>query len=457
MLKGEQIEVGQALLDYLMGDMTYRFHLVLGYAGTGKTFVISRVIEEFLGKRYGTQVAMTAPTNKAVKVLRNNSDVNAEYMTIHQLLGLKPQITKYGSMIFVEDRNAKKYGPPIENFQVLIIDEVSMLDDFLFRKIMDVAYKQPSLKIIFMGDECQIPPVTNSKDIVECAPMRPEVQDEEQIAVHRLTTIHRQGEGSAIIDASVYVRQNLVMSKMTKFKSGYDMLYVDEDLMDKLFEKFASDEFKEDGDYCKVIAWTNKTVDRFNAIIRKMIFGDIAAEEKVLLGEKLIANTVIHSIQDDLIKTSEEMLVKSVKMDSAVFSETIKDEKGEEEQVFFEIKFYKCVVICENELDYTIRIIHESSEEDYKKMINYLAKNCRDGIKVWSEFYYWKDKFADVKYNYAITAHKSQGSTYRNTFLILSDIESHQNVVERNRILYTAMTRSKDMLFIVKRQALHFV
>jgi ATP-dependent exoDNAse (exonuclease V) alpha subunit len=61
-----------------------------------------------------------------------------------------------------------------------------------------------------------------------------------------------------------------------------------------------------------------------------------------------------------------------------------------------------------------------------------------------------RDKLAQVKYNYAITAHKSQGSTYENVIVIEPDIDANSKIVERNRIKYVAYTRAKSLLFIVK-------
>jgi ATP-dependent exoDNAse (exonuclease V) alpha subunit len=59
----------------------------------------------------------------------------------------------------------------------------------------------------------------------------------------------------------------------------------------------------------------------------------------------------------------------------------------------------------------------------------------------------WSD---NVMHNYAITAHKAQGSTYENVILIEEDLDRNKKIVERNRIKYTAYTRAKNKLFILK-------
>ena len=56
-----------------------------------------------------------------------------------------------------------------------------------------------------------------------------------------------------------------------------------------------------------------------------------------------------------------------------------------------------------------------------------------------------------MNYAYAITAHKSQGSTYNTTFVLEDDIDVNSDIVERNRIKYTAYTRSSKKLYVLKR------
>jgi len=63
-----------------------------------------------------------------------------------------------------------------------------------------------------------------------------------------------------------------------------------------------------------------------------------------------------------------------------------------------------------------------------------------------------QERFAKVKYNYAITAHKSQGSTYQHVFLIEDDIDKNPRYIEKNRIKYTAVTRPAESLKILSRK-----
>jgi ATP-dependent exoDNAse (exonuclease V) alpha subunit len=71
--------------------------------------------------------------------------------------------------------------------------------------------------------------------------------------------------------------------------------------------------------------------------------------------------------------------------------------------------------------------------------------------KSWIKYYEFMRRYADVIYGYSITCHKSQGSTYTNAFVLEDDIDMNLNVVERNRIKYTAYTRASKKLYVLKR------
>jgi len=101
-----------------------------------------------------------------------------------------------------------------------------------------------------------------------------------------------------------------------------------------------------------------------------------------------------------------------------------------------------------------INIVHEDSEAAFAKILDSLKKiavKCPPNEKgwKWKEYYEMKEHFAEIKYNYAITAHKAQGSTYDNCMVIDWDLSQNPTVIERNRIRYVAITRPRKLLFMV--------
>jgi exodeoxyribonuclease-5 len=447
--KGQQ-EFYELTFKFLRSELEEKMLALHGYAGTGKTFAISRTIEDLLVKYPEGKIAITAPTNKAVKVLRDNFEVDSsriEFLTIHKLFNLKPIINEHGEQIFQAELFSEKR---IEEFKTLIVDESSMLPDRLFHEINN----QESAKVIFMGDPAQIPPIGMKNSI----PTDNKRFQEYNIKCIELTEIMRQASDNPIINLSFMIRQNLTKdfsgklfnSRLDENRHGVEIFQNSEkERTDKLLADlsvlFNSDKFKEDSDYAKVIAWKNDTVDSYNRKIRKMIYSQ--SIQKINIGEKLIADEPITEKMPDgstkiLFTTNDEFEVESYEIGT-----------------FKELKCYICKVFFMSrqgkKIIKTIRIIHEDNEPHLRNKLREIeqkAKNSKDvGTKktLWKWYYETKAWFAAINYNYAITAHKAQGSTYQNTIVAMNDIVLNRNVVERNRILYTAFTRPKTYLGII--------
>jgi exodeoxyribonuclease-5 len=407
------------------------------------------------------KIAVTGPTNKSVRVIKKTSNLKnprVTFQTIHKLLGLTEKITSDGQQVFVNQE--KNFKPQINSVKLLIIDEVSMLNDELFHEILKYRDK---LKIVCMGDPAQIPPVGKP----DCIPFRDELADSYGIKTLQLKKIMRQKEGNAIIDSSVLIREDLwsernpvnPVTSLNSLGEGVEFLNLNDGetrkgFGDILAKYFKSEEFKGDSEYCKIIAWRNKTVSSMNNVVRRIIFGEDECKSKILVGEKLIANSPV-IIQGNLVlfNTNDEFSVESTKIKEMnmvlkTFSPIIE----------VKLKFYDAVVSYlndEDEIEKTsIEILHEDSEAEFSKIANLLKlkaieKKGRD--KSWIDYYDFLRNFADVNFGYCITAHKSQGSTYNTSFVLEDDIDQNYNVVERNRIKYTAYTRSSKKVYVLKR------
>jgi exodeoxyribonuclease-5 len=117
------------------------------------------------------------------------------------------------------------------------------------------------------------------------------------------------------------------------------------------------------------------------------------------------------------------------------------------------LSFYE-VKVRSNGKIYIIKLLAESSQKAYDDELESLKKKAEKAAPMlkrnaWVKYYNFKDKFADVKYNYALTVHKAQGSTFDNAIVINCDIKRMPNKRERDKLLYTAITRAKNKLFMV--------
>lgn len=471
-LNADQLKAFDDILEFILDSDADAF-ILKGYAGTGKTFLVKRIIEFITTSYPKRQIAITAPTNKAVRVLQADAPFNTDsgkgpifedtfngekrlkYSTVHKLLGLKEQITNSGEQKFSPEYKGKS---ELSAFKYLIVDEVSMLDDELCRELLK---HTKSLKIIFMGDPAQIPPVNR----IDCIPFRNSPDYEFRMA--ELKQIMRQTGDHPVVDASFIIRNNLnkihpIPTLETNLVKDKGIVYIDAKTERKtvrpiLKEYFDTDAFREDADYAKVIAWTNKTVNYLNSIIREILYGKGA--EPYVVGEKLIARGPIFEKADTnkrwgakweiTLNTSEEMEIKDI---------TIQREKFVESSYELFCDVYQCKVSVYDPIlkcfvtDF-INIIHENDMKEYQELIE---KSKEFAIKAkdksaWVAHYNILKWSADVSYNYAITAHKAQGSTYDNVILLEEDLEHNRNTLERNRIKYTAYSRPKNKLYILRK------
>jgi len=465
-LNPDQRAAFDKLCDFLTSpdDSVY---VIKGWAGTGKTYCVSLFVKYALEIVYANKnwyrIAVTGPTNKSVRVIKKTSGIRSTrvtFQTIHKLLGLKEKITMDGKQEFVNDGDFK---PGIASTRLLIIDEVSMLNDDLFEKILQYRGKT---KIICMGDPAQIPPVGRP----DCIPFREELAKEYKIRTLELRTVMRQKEGNAIIDSSVMIRSDLGSSAsqvhptsvVNEKGEGVEFLNLNSEDVRKGFSKrleeyFKSPQFSKDSEYAKIIAWRNKTVATMNDLIRSVIYGEESKTSKILKGEKLIANNPIIQDGNIVLNTNDEFSVVdyTIKTESPRF---MLSKNPDDDPVEITLKYYDTKVSYLNdndeEIEMVIEILHEDSEAEFQKFANVLrlkAIEKKGADKSWLHYYNFLRRYADVSYSYSITAHKSQGSTYNTTFVLEDDINMNLDVVERNRIKYTAYTRASKKVYVLRR------
>ena len=466
-LNEDQKSAFNSLVDFIKDLNDDSIYVLKGWAGTGKTYTISLlvryVLEVIQPTRLWYKVGVTGPTNKSVRVIRKATGISSsrvQFQTVHKILGLSEKITSDGQQIFV---NSGDYKPQIRMLKLLIVDEVSMLNDDLFEELLKYRDKT---KIIFMGDPAQIPPVGRQ----DCIPFRDELLAGYRIKTLDLKQIMRQKEGNPIIESSVKIRKNITSSnsgistsnKLNQIGEGIEFVNLNSTESRSSFrtilEKYyKTDKFNSDSEYCKMIGWRNKTVSSMNDLVRKVIYGEEALSSKILIGEKLIANSPIMEKDTILFNTNDEFSVVSFETDNVDLRFKISDHPDDDPYPIT-LKYYDTKVSYLDEEDEIchkiIQILHEDSENDFKKLANILrvrAINKKGKDKSWLVYYNFLRRYADVNFAYAISAHKSQGSTYNTIFVLEDDIDMNWNIVERNRIKYTAYTRASRKLYVIKR------
>jgi exodeoxyribonuclease-5 len=471
-LIGQQNDAFNSLLNFL--DSGESMFCLEGFAGTGKSFLTNMLLEHNIAK-HGSFICMSAPTNKAVSVIKRMAEFssdNLSYNTIHSLLGLRPFITDHGTEMFVKDTQSKN---KVGEFDLIVVDEASQLDDQLFVYLMEELDNHPHLKLIFVGDGKQLPPVNHSSSI----PMCPEKRKAYKIGYTNLTEIVRQKEGNPIIELSKQFRDKVYNPKMDLNAEREGIVVVTTKNRKAVLKKlFCSEAYEKDGDFCRATTWRNDTVNFYNEEIRKMIYKERIRKKvkgyrdegltndamiplltkefpfwkngkmnlpKYLVGDKLIVDKPIFDVDTNQItfQTNEELIIEDY---------TIENRMGKE-------KMYKCYIADVKNIfsgkKELLEMVHEDDDakyEQHKNKLRQMALNNKKGSKparaAWVHYYDLDKRFARLKYAPCLTTYKSQGSTYENVILITPDILSHPKEQEMFQHLYVGVTRARKRAFL---------
>ena len=262
----------------LMGGRKGNLATLEGFAGTGKTTTTAAIVSHLLDA--GLSVMVTAPTNKAVGVLEGKIGAGPDYRTIHAALGYKLVNQADGTGKLVQHR-----APSVADFDVVIVDEASMLGDDLFAPTIAVARTYHTC-VLFVGDPAQLLPVTPGVR----AKISPAFTDKVPTRV-RLSRIVRQAEENPILRWSVMLRESIERGEAPDISAmAADLRRGDEKLCqiirgdDALIQDWAADAHRRGHDM-RVLAYTNHTVVRHNRAVHEMLFPQGAPYEP---GEPLV-------------------------------------------------------------------------------------------------------------------------------------------------------------------------
>ena len=135
--------------------MIWLFGLLTGYAGTGKTFLLSHAVKFALHLKAGEEAVFIAPTGKAAAVLVKNGTPAG---TVHSLIYMKDEddydVDENGEIIRPSAPKFIRREKIDEKIRLIVVDEASMVDEILLTDILAFG-----VKCLFCGDKAQLPPV----------------------------------------------------------------------------------------------------------------------------------------------------------------------------------------------------------------------------------------------------------------------------------------------------------
>ena len=417
------------------------FYTLSGFAGTGKSTMMNLVLQ---GLQRSVKVAVSAPTHTAKEVIAGFTKKNAE--TIQALLGLRPNTD-------IEDFNPNKpvfdvkADERIQNYNLIVIDESSMLNKAMFKLIKKKAI-QHRVKIIFMGDMYQLPPIgeviSEVFKITNIVQLNEIVRQSNSNPNLKLIELARNDVRDKTNTLPKYIAQ--IKSDMNK-EEGFKVL-AKEAFYPALLEKYFDSEYQQNSKLVKTIAWTNNTVKAVNIYIRNQV---LQSKELIAIGDIL---TGYKTVSEDLPNPPFFKMTVRNSVDYIVTNVNIIDKK-----ILGHIyKFYEVRV---KDGEHLIPILHPESYSDFLREYEERLRKAKD-YRMWKGYYTFKNQFVlkedltingtlvskDIDYGYAITVHKSQGSTYENVAVILADINQNRIDQERRKLAYVALSRTSKLNLI---------
>ena len=421
-----------------------------GYAGTGKTFILQYFINHVVDKTF----TVTAPTHKALRVLE--ATVGRKGKTLHSLHGLKPNTDLANFDIERPQFATDGKDPSIQHYHLVIIDECSMINKDLFL-LNQRRSKQYNVKILYVGDSLQLPPVNEV--------LSPTFAAVKQKVI--LTQIVRQEEGNPLLELFGLIRNDIVEGKdgflrhiaknrkNIKGNVGYEIKPTIE-FKDYILSEFKSDNFIKNIDHLRLTSYTNPCVSSWNSIIRDHFIG--SDEDIIHIDDLLVSyNTIVDDFKDPIIMNSEDYIIEDMR--TYVSDESLKT---------FAVNL-KSMYDGRITSPFLIVDWKDDSFKKYVNILNLLHESAIADPRKWYVYYKFKNRFLttrsfklpkskkivkkDIDYGYSLTTHKLQGSTFENIAIDLTDIvfftdrwgrRHTYDAITRNKLIYVALSRARN-------------
>ena len=392
-----------------------QFFVLSGYAGTGKTFLIDYVVRNEIKLKVGEEVVFVSPTGKAASILVKRG---TPACTLHSLIYVRDEddfdVDENGEIIQTERLSFIKRDKIDERIKLIVIDEASMIAADVLRDLLSFG-----VKCLFSGDGAQLPPVNGICPLM-------------QLIDYTLTEIVRQAEGNPIVKVATLARE------------GKPIPYGNYDDKVSVIPKTALRGEKRKEIFLKadqIICGLNRTRNALNAEIRR--YRGVGVDSLLPIeGEKLICT--LNDWEKPLDKDENFFLVNGI----IGYAKNVQEGYDKIATMDFRADF----------LDESVRSAFDTgifTEGRYAHGYGDRAVTLADGSVVHEDDYarlFRKKAVADevidrFEFAYAITCHKAQGSEF--DFVVVFD-ESWAFQEERNKWLYTAITRAKEKLLIIR-------
>ena len=438
-----------------------QYYVIEGKAGTGKTTIAKEILKEFEDE----QIYVAAVSHKAKGVIKSSfgGDTRGKkFFSIAGLLGMKgindndTQTTKFqvGLKVPLLD------NPPA----LLVIDEASMITEDVLKKIIDInsSLSRP-FQMLFLGDIGQIQPIRDEqsefyrthKDLLN---KKSDIFNSKHKS--KLITRVRQGEANPILPYADYFWENsqkenpelnptqhIVRNNQITDNGSLLFSNSEAEVLNSVIKAVRNAVEKGLTNHVKIVTYHVNEKTELNQKIHEALFGKDSDYSK---GDMLILNSP-YDLPDvnATMENSSEIQIKSIQ-------DTDVDEFGVH-TLYLETNGTAYTRTGNEQKDCVIQVVSRNDIGLYNQKLQELASRAKRQTnralkkQAWGDFWEYKGRYADVDFGYAITAHKSQGSTYDIVVVDEKDImgTTATSNQEKSELIYTALTRPRKTAIVI--------
>ena len=438
-----------------------QYYVIEGKAGTGKTTIAKEILKEFEDE----QIYVAAVSHKAKGVIKSSfgDDTRGKkFFSIAGLLGMKgindndTQTTKFqvGLKVPLLD------NPPA----LLVIDEASMITEDVLKKIINInsSLSRP-FQMLFLGDIGQIQPIRDEqsefyrthKDLLN---KKSDIFNSKHKS--KLITRVRQGEANPILPYADYFWENsqkenpelnptqhIVRNNQITDKGSLLFSNSESEVLNSVIKAVKNAVEKGLTNHVKIVTYHVNEKTELNQKIHEALFGKDSDYSK---GDMLILNSP-YDLPDvnATMENSSEIQIKSIQDEDT-------DEFGVH-TLYLETNGTAYTRTGNEQKDCVIQVVSRNDiglyNQKLQELASYAKRQTNRALKkqAWSDFWEYKGRYADVDFGYAITAHKSQGSTYDIVVVDEKDImgTTATSNQEKSELIYTALTRPRKTAIVI--------
>ena len=403
---------------------THSITVLTGSAGTGKTTVVKKLINQINQQSPYTAIELCATTHRAASVLEYMT--GQEVHTGHALFKLRPSVNKNGKEVLISAGVCN-----IPHDSAVIIDESSMIGNKFLKAIVEVV-KNRNLKLVFVGDPFQLPPPTDICSIFDGS-----------LYTFTLTQVHRQLGGNPVLEKANEFREYIEGIRdtepvlETKINSKGEGIHVlpHSEFVTQFVQKYIDYSARAEVDI-PLCTYTNESAINYNNMVRKAAYFLENTIEPFYPGERLIANTVVMQGEKTILTNNEIVHVED-------YTETES----------YDIPGY-FVTVHGDYNKYTKSNLKTVFTPKTKPAADKVLKEWKTEAisnrskKGWQDYYKIKNSLADLRPPFAGTTHKAQGGTFPSVFIDKININKCRDATTRARLFYVALTRASNNAYI---------